>query len=261
MSGLIPQSFEPHHQKVPPLTHPFASIPEDVVAACCVDVVRAIADRPYLDTEGQTTRAQQTVALIASLGARTPRHLVQAGQSVLLHTVAAEAGREILRGLSGAQGLRAQGNIIAMNRLIITHLSALTDPAPASPAWSMPPPDFGPEPEADPTEEPQSSPPEPEPSQQATAEAEEADETDPARIRRVWAPDPEGSWLDEPTQTWVQETPAMAQPWAGQAPPPPAADSPRGPAGERASAREPGSPPETSPPSGPEPANLALIPT
>lgn len=233
------------------MTASFAAIPEDIVAACCVDIVRAIADRPYLDAEGQTTRARQTVTLIGSLGARTPRHLMLAGQSVLLHTVAAEAARDIIHGMSDAHKLRAQGNIVAMNRHIVGHLDSMMTGAGTPSAWSAPLPDSGPartpdhpaaysaaarpDPAAKPVApapklEPAAMTPErtikhpgPVPPDPAAAldeakpttatptppDGEEPDEPDPARIRRLWVPDPAISWLDEPHETCLLETPAM----------------------------------------------------
>jgi hypothetical protein len=209
--------------------HPFAIA--NLVAPALEGIVRAIAGRGGQTPEDQQAKADQTLVHILAFHPRDVVELTLAGQVVLFNEALADSARDLLHGMDGKAKPRAISGLISMGRLLQGHLDRLEQrgnqphraasdqPEPEQPQQPQQPevtasraePAKPPRPVAEPTSSPDSGPP-----------AATAPPFDPTLAGRQGAtkgqPVADTSWLDEPYEQWLVETPADLARQAGLLP-------------------------------------------
>jgi hypothetical protein len=175
------------------------SMPEDALYLMMEGIVTALSDRPHLSQAEKQTRANAAWPMISSFQPENSVQMVLAGQSLIFSDLVADAARDVTRGVPAPLKPKAQSNVIAMNRefhktlrlFLSEQQKSMTERDEAREAseqrQAQPDPIV-----ATPPAEPPSGAPRQEP---VPLEAPVPEET---------------SWLDEPTVTWVVETPAEA---------------------------------------------------
>jgi hypothetical protein len=193
-----------------PHPHHVANLLEPVLGG----IVTALSDRGQTDALYRE-KAAETWTVIQSFQPRDAIDLMLTGQLIAFNEVFADATRHLLRGMTESVRQRTQSGLVAMGRLTLAHVDKLekrgiepyrTEAAQeqrATPAAAAAPPEPpraaapAASPKAAPRPKAAAAPPPPPPP--------EPEPTPPA------APPPaeEKSWLEEPYQEWLLETPAM----------------------------------------------------
>ena len=189
------------------------------------EIVHAISDRGGLTTAEYDAKAEDTWTLIESFQPRDAIDLMLTGQLVAFNAVFADATRDVLRGMEDSIKQRTQSGLIAMVRLTQGHVDRLAKrgnqpyqtevaaPRPAQRPTVAPIAAEPPQPvavAAEPPAVPETTP------RQADAATPAAPEPMRHQTDSATAPEPsqavppaeEQSWLDEPYQQWLIETPA-----------------------------------------------------
>jgi hypothetical protein len=182
-------------------------------------IVTAVADRGLPDAEFKK-KAADTWTVIQSFQPRDAIDLVLTGQVVGLNDAFSDALRYLLRGMTETMRLRTQSSLVAMSRLTLAHvkemekrgiqpyrteIAAQKHAAPTATA-----------PEASPEEHPRAASPVPAQNADVAVPPPEPDPPPPEAEQ----PAEETSWLDEPHQEWLLETPAMLAAESENAPAP-----------------------------------------
>jgi hypothetical protein len=169
-------------------------------------IVHALADRGEQTDAEYDARADDAWTLVQSFQPRDTIDLMLTGQFITMNELFADNSRDILRGMSESLKQRARSSAIAMGRLALAQVAELerrgiqpyrTEAAPeqrhAAAAKA---------PTAEPVKQPQPASPT-EPAAQPAAPTSQPILPEPA------LPAEETSWVDEPYQEYLEETPAM----------------------------------------------------
>lgn len=168
------------------MSEPSRPLPATAAAACSADIVRAIAARAGLSQAESQDKAAGAHALIASFQATDPIQMMLLCQAALCQSLCADAAHDVLSGEAGTAKPRMLGQIVALGRQMIKSLEMVIASREEAKAADEPIAEV--------------------PAETAGPEAA----IDPAAIPRPWAPPRPESWLDEPAEVWLVETPAAA---------------------------------------------------
>lgn len=145
----------------------------DLVTPALDGIAAALSGRGGQTEEQRRTCADQARMLILSFQPRDTIDLTLSGQTVLFNELIADGARDVLSGLASPQKARAISGIVALGRLVQGHIDRLDRRAPRS----------APAPAAD-----------------VAVPAEPAVHPEPAEDT--------ASWLEQPWEQWLVETPA-----------------------------------------------------
>jgi hypothetical protein len=172
-------------------------------------IVHALSDRGGQTEAQRDAKAGQFRTLILSFQPRDVVEAELAGQTVLFHEVLADSARDVLRGMDDTLKLRAISGLISMGRIVLGNIDRLTK------LGNRPYRTETASVEEEIRQRPAAEPPEAEPARGVRPIAAASPKTAPQPASA--APDPtpetmpaveETSWLDEPFEQWLIETPA-----------------------------------------------------
>jgi hypothetical protein len=173
-------------------------------------IVHALADRGEQTAAEYQARADDAWTLVQSFQPRDTIDLMLTGQFITMNELFADASRDILRGMSDSLKQRARSSAVAMGRLALAQVGELerrgiqpyrTDPVaeqrPVQTAETQTTEASADEPVKQPQPNAAAAP------AQLSAAAPQPAPSEPA------PPAEETSWVDEPYQEYLEETPAM----------------------------------------------------
>jgi hypothetical protein len=164
-------------------------------------IVHALADRGEQSTAGYEARAHDAWTLVQSFQPRDTIDLMLTGQFISMNELFADTSRDILRGMPDSLKQRARSSAVAMSRLALAQVAEFErrgiQPYRTEAATEQRPAQSVKTPAADPVETPQSA-------------AAGTPVSRPVASPRPTSSEPaeETSWVDEPYQEWLEETPA-----------------------------------------------------
>ena len=187
----------------------------DIVSPALDGIIHALSDRDGRTEAQREAKAGQFRALILSFRPNDVIDLEFAGQTVLFSEVLADSARDVLRGMDDALKPRTISGLISMGRIMQGNLDRLEKrgrglhrPASTAPQEDKP---------SLPIVRPSVAEP-PAAAAPASPEAESLSLTDDRQLPETTAqtagkmltepPSQEPSWLDEPFEQWLIETPA-----------------------------------------------------
>ena len=191
--------------------HPFHL--SKIVNPALDGVVRALSDRGNQSEEQRLARANDYLTLILSFLPRDAIDITLAGQTIVFNELLADGARDVLRGMMDTMKQRSVSSLVAMGRLTQGHVDRLEKRG-ARPYRTevIAPPEEADDASAAPRSEPAKRPPAAKsrpapPPSAATPPPSAPPPSAPAKTGRE-DPEMEMSWLDEPFEQWVIETPA-----------------------------------------------------
>jgi hypothetical protein len=162
-------------------------------------IIHALADRGEQTATEYQARADDAWTLLRSFQPRDTIDLMLTGQFISMNELFADTSRDILRGMPDSLKQRARSSAIAMGRLALAQVGELErrgiQPYRTETATEQRPDQTAKAPAAEPAEKPQPA--------AAATPAPQPTPSEPA------PPAEEPSWVDEPYQEYLKETPAM----------------------------------------------------
>jgi hypothetical protein len=147
-------------------------------------IVSALSERSHLTQTQRQARAGDVWGLISEFEPRDPLQIMLIGQSLMFNELTADAARDVLRGIADiAIKSRVRSNVIALNRTFVQNLSMFLRVQDKSVAAEQ--------------------------EEVRIAAAPPLASAEPPAEASAPTPVEEGSWLDEPTTTWVMATPGQ----------------------------------------------------
>jgi len=157
-------------------------------------MVASLADRGGTDVAEYNHRCTELWTLIEAFNPRDAIDVLLTGQIVAFNEVLADGAQDLLRGMSDTLKQRCRSSLVAMGRLAQGNIDRLEKRGLA--------------PYRTEDEKPAAGQAREEPAHSAPAPADEPPDRETAATQPAEAVPTEASWLDEPYQEWLLETPA-----------------------------------------------------